>query len=400
LKVLVVNCGSSSLKYQLFDMTHEQVLAKGLAERIGAAGGTKSGEFHHHRGDQSWDWELPMADHKAAVRKMMEVLTAKETGSLKSASEIQAVGHRVVHGGPRYTHATLVDETVLEDIETYSMYAPLHNPANALGIRVLREEMPKIPHVAVFDTAFHHTLPSHAYLYGLNYELAGKYGIRRYGFHGHSHQYVAERTAILIGRPLMTLRIVSCHIGNGTSICAIDRGRSVDTSMGMTPLQGVIMGTRSGTLDPSIVELLMEKEKLDFKQIIDLLNRKSGLLGLSGLSADIRDLEKAAREGHRRAQVALDVHTHQIKKFIGSYIFVMGGVDALVFTAGVGENSARCRAEVCRHLEFLGTKIDEEKNKACQGVEALLNTPESAVKIAVVPTNEELMIARATVTGY
>ncbi len=394
MKVLVVNSGSSSLKYQLFNMVDESVLAKGIAERIGTA----KSRFRHTRGDDTFDLEFPMPDHKVAVQKMLEILTDAKTGCLKSASEIQTVGHRVVHGGPKYTQPVIVDDAVVADIETYAMYAPLHNPPNAMGIRVIREALPNTPHVAVFDTAFHHTLPSHAYLYGLNYELSGKYGIRRYGFHGPSHKYVAERTAILLGKPLLTLKLVTCHIGNGTSITAIDRGHSVETSMGMTPLQGVIMGTRSGSLDPSIVELLMEKEKLNFKQIVDLLNRKSGLLGLSGLSGDVRDLEKAAKEGNRRAQVALDVHTHQIKKFIGSYIYILGGVDAIIFTAGVGENSVRCREEVCRHLEFLNTKLDPEKNRNAKG-ECLINTDDSKVKIAVIPTNEELMIARDIVAG-
>ncbi|HRY30543.1 MAG TPA: acetate kinase [Elusimicrobiota bacterium] len=395
MKVIVLNCGSSSLKYQLFDMPAEQVLAKGLVERIGV---TRAGDapcFHHQRGDAKWEWNWPMTDHRTAVKKMLEVLTGPETGSLKSIAEIQAVGHRVVHGGPRYTRPVLVDSNVVEDIEVYSMYAPLHNPANALGIRVMREVLPSVPNIAVFDTSFHHTLPPQAFLYGLNGEIAGKYGIRRYGFHGLSHQYVSERAAMFLGKPLSSLRLVTCHIGNGTSICAVDGGKSVDISMGMTPLEGVIMGTRSGTIDPSIVELLMEKEKLNFQEIIDLLNRKSGLLGLSGVSSDIRDLEKAAREGHRRAQGALDVHTYQIKKYIGSYIFAMNGVDAIIFTAGIGENSSRCRAEICRHLDFLDTWLDEDKNRNCTG-EALINTPDSKIKIAVIPTNEEIMIARAT----
>jgi acetate kinase len=394
MKILVANAGSSSFKYELFDMTDERSLAEGQAERLGKP----ESRFRHQSGGKKWEWNLPIPDHRAAVEKMLSVLTDVETGPIRSGSEIQAVGHRVVHGGTRHTRPTVIDEQVLKDIRELAMYAPLHNPANAQGIEALQAAFPDVTHVAVFDTAFHHTMPPHAYLYGLDYELAEKYGIRRYGFHGTSHQYVAERAAILLGHSLMTLRLITCHIGNGTSITAVDRGRSVDTSMGMTPLQGVIMGTRSGSLDPFIAEFLMEKENLDFKGINNLLNRKSGLLGLSGLSGDIRDLEKAAREGNRRARLALDVHTHQIKKFIGSYLLVLGGADAIVFTAGVGENSARCRAEVCSGLDFLGTRLDPAKNESLKG-EGIISTPDSKVKILVVPTDEELMIARATVSG-
>jgi acetate kinase len=372
MKVLTVNCGSSSLKYKLFDMPAEGVLAKGGEERLPADG----------------------SGHEAAVRRMLDGLCVPRSGALASLDELAAVGHRVVHGGPRYREPVLADAKVLADVDSYAVYAPLHNPANAAGIRLTARLAPRTPQVAVFDTAFHHDMPPYATHYGIDDELAEKHGIRRYGFHGLSHQYVSARMAALMERPLSELRLVTCHIGSGTSICAVDRGRSVDTSMGMTPVQGVIMGTRSGTLDPSIVELLMEKEGLDYKGILELLNRKSGLRALSGLSGDMRDLEKAAAGGDARARLALDVHAHQIKKFIGSYIFVMGGADGLVFTAGIGENSARLRAEICARLDFMGGALDGRKNRELRG-EGFIEAAGSKVRIAVIPTNEELVIARA-----
>lgn len=371
MKVLTVNCGSSSLKYKLFDMPSEGVLAKGAFERLG------------HEGD-----------HAAALQRMVEDLTAPGSGALGSLADLAVVGHRVVHGGPKYFLPALVDAAVLADIESFALYAPLHNPANALGLRLMGEIAPGVPQVAAFDTAFHHDMPPYATQYGIADEVSQKYGIRRYGFHGLSHEYVSRRMAELMDRPLKELKLVSCHIGSGTSICAVDRGRSVDNSMGMTPVQGVIMGTRSGTLDPSIVEFLMEKEGLDFKGIIELLNRRSGLKALSGLSGDMRDLEKAAAEGHARAKLALDVHAHQIKKFIGSYVFVLNGIDGLIFTAGVGENSARLRAEIGRHLAFVGGGVDEKKNRELRG-EGFIESSDSKLRIAVIPTNEELVIARA-----
>lgn len=374
MKVLTINCGSSSLKYKLFDMPSEGVLAKGVFERLG------------HEGD-----------HAAAVKRLVEDLTVPGAGALASLGELAAVGHRVVHGGPKYFTPALVDADVLADIESFSLYAPLHNPANALGIRLMSEIAPGVPQVAAFDTAFHYRMPDYATHYGLADELARKWGIRRYGFHGLSHEYVSHRMAALMERPLDQLRLVSCHIGSGTSICAVDRGRSVDNSMGMTPVQGVIMGTRSGTLDPSIVEFLMEKEGLGFKEIVELLNRRSGLKALSGVSGDMRDLEQAAAGGNARARLALDVHAHQIKKFIGSYIFVLNGIDGLIFTAGVGENSARLRAEICRHLSYIGGAIDAKKNRELAG-EGFIEAPGSKVRIAVIPTNEEIVIARAALT--
>ena len=393
MKILVVNCGSSSLKYKLYEMLDESVLADGHVDRIGQA----AGRLRQSTPRGTVERDLPVADHAAACALMLEALSNGAKGAITDAREVRAIGHRVVHGGPKYGASAEVTDGVLADIEAFAVYAPLHNPANATGIRAARKVFPGVPHIAVFDTAFHQTMPEYAYRYGIPYDLADTHGIRRYGFHGQSHQYVSQRTAILLGRPLRDLKLISCHIGSGTSIAAILHGRSIDTSMGMTPLQGVIMGTRSGTMDPAIVEFLMERDKLDFKAIVDLLNRRSGLLGLSGLSGDIRDLEAAAAKGHRRARLALDVHVYQIQKFIGSYAVALDGLDALIFTAGVGENSDRCRAEVCANLTFLGAKLDPDLNRASSGREAIISTRDSRVAILVVPTDEELMIARETI---
>ena len=385
--VLVFNSGSSSLKFNLFDMTNESLLLDGMAERIGV-----DGSFRWSAGKESESREMPLPDHDTALREVLEVVTR----IVPRGRHINAVGHRVVHGGPKYGESVLIDDQVLADIETYALYAPLHNPANALGIRVARQAFPDIPHIAVFDTAFHHTIPDYARIYGIPFELSQKYGIRRYGFHGSSHAFVAARTAILLARPLRSLKLITCHIGNGTSVCAVLQGHSMDTSMGMTPLQGVIMGTRCGTLDPSIVDLLIEKEHLDYNAITDLLNKKSGLLGISGVSSDFREIEAAADEGNARATLARDLLTYDVRKFIGSYVAVLDGVDAITFTAGIGTNSPRLRAEVCRHLTYLGLELDQEANTAGTG-ERLISTPMSKVAVAVVPTNEELMIARETV---
>jgi acetate kinase len=386
MRVLVLNAGSSSLKFNLFEMTDETLLLEGLAERIhvdGRLSWTADGE--------SAEEELPLPDHAAALAAMLNLLRVRLHGT-----GIHAVGHRVVHGGPKYGESTLITPEVLADIEAYALYAPLHNPNNALGIRVAMAALPDVPHIAVFDTAFHHTMPEHARIYGIPYELSMKYGIRRYGFHGSSHAYVAARTALLVARPLRALKLITCHIGNGTSVCAVRYGHSLDTSMGMTPLQGVIMGTRCGTLDPSIVDLLIEKEHLDYQAITELLNKKSGLLGLSGVSSDFREIEAAADAGNPRAILARDILTYDVRKFIGSYVSVMDGVDAITFTAGIGTNSPRLRAEVCRHLTYLGVKLDEAANRDGQG-ERLISTEDSKVAVAVVPTHEELMIARETV---
>lgn len=366
MRILVVNFGSSTLKYKGFDMRTEAVLFSGMIEF-----GRKSAE-------------------SAANRMLREI---RRSISLPALS---AVGHRVVHGGPKYGTSALVTDEVLADIDHYACFAPLHNPPAADGIRLLRKLLPQADHVAAFDTGFHRDMPQRAYLYGLPYGMAEKHGIRRYGFHGSSHQYVAQRCAVLMGRPLRKLKLITCHIGSGTSIAAISGGKSIDTSMGMSPLQGVIMGTRSGTIDPSIVEFLMEREKLGYNAIIDLLNKKSGLFGLSGISGDIRVLESAATRGHAQAKIALDVHAYQIKKFIGSYFLALNGADAIVFTAGVGENSARLRADVAASLSFAGVRLDSAANLKGRG-ERKISADRSRIALWVIPTNEELMIARETV---
>ncbi|WP_285570059.1 acetate/propionate family kinase [Geothrix limicola] len=386
--VLVLNAGSSSLKFNLFDMAKETSLAEGMAERIGLgeANLTSTIEGNKHRET------LPLPTHKEALEAILEQLRA----TVLHETPIHAVGHRVVHGGPKYGDSVLVTDEVLQDIDHFAMYAPLHNPANALGIRTAMAAFPNVPHVAVFDTAFHHNIPDHARIYGIPYEISQKYGIRRYGFHGSSHSYVAARTAILLCRPLRALKIVTCHIGNGTSICAVHNGKSVDTSMGMTPLQGVIMGTRCGTIDPSVVEMLMEYEHLDYNGITDLLNKKSGLLGISGVSSDFREIERAAEQGNDRARLARDLLTYNVRQYIGAYATVLDGVDAITFTAGIGTHSTFVRAKVCSKLSFLGVKLDHEANEHGTG-ERIISTPDSRVTVTVVPTNEELMIARETV---
>ena len=386
--VLVLNAGSSSLKFNLFDMGKEISLAEGMVERIGLAEAnlacTVEGDRHKEI--------LPIPTHREALEAILDRLKA----TVLQGTPIHAVGHRVVHGGPKYGDSVLVTEEVVKDIETFAMYAPLHNPANALGIRTAMAAFPDVPHIAVFDTAFHHDIPDHARMYGIPYELSQKYGIRRYGFHGTSHAFVAARTAILLCRPLRALKIVTCHIGNGTSICAVNYGKSLDTSMGMTPLQGVIMGTRCGTIDPSVVEMLMEYEHLDYNGITDLLNKKSGLLGISGVSSDFREIERAAEQGNDRARLARDLLTYNVRQYIGAYATVLDGVDAITFTAGIGTHSTFVRAKVCSKLSFLGVKLDPEANEHGTG-ERIISTPDSRVAVTVVPTNEELMIARETV---
>jgi acetate kinase len=386
--VLVLNAGSSSLKFNLFDMGKEVSIAEGMAERIGLADANlacvTNGDKHKE--------VLALPSHKEALEVILDRLHA----TVLHDTPIHAVGHRVVHGGPKYGDSVLVTEEVVSDIESFAMYAPLHNPANALGIRTAMAFFPDVPHIAVFDTAFHHNIPDAARIYGIPFELSQKYGIRRYGFHGTSHAFVAARTAILCCRPLRALKVITCHIGNGTSITAVRNGISVDTSMGMTPLQGVIMGTRCGTIDPSVVEMLMEYEHLDYKAITDLLNKKSGLLGISGVSSDFREIELAADQGNERAKLARDLLTYNVRQFIGSYATVLDGVDAITFTAGIGTHSTYVRSKVCSKLTFLGVKLDPEANEFGKG-ERIISTPDSRVVVTVVPTNEELMIARETV---
>ena len=392
MKILVINAGSSSLKYQLIDMTDEHVMAKGLIERIGMEGSN----LKHSGGDKEpVRLEQPIPDHKAGINMILDALVHPEYGVIKEMGDIDAVGHRVVHGGERFTDSMLITSDVLARIKACCDIAPLHNPRNLNGIEACMEIMSGTPQVAVFDTAFHQTMPKVAYLYGLPYELYVKYGLRRYGFHGTSHKYVAQRAAELMGERMSDLRIITCHLGNGASITAIKYGKSVDTSMGYTPLEGLIMGTRSGEIDPAIIPFLMEKEGMDAQQIYDYLNRQSGILGISGLSSDFRDLEEAANNGDERAQLAIDVFAYKVKKYIGSYVAAMGGLDAIVFTAGLGENSPFMRDKICNGLEYLGTRIDQLANKT-RGKEREISVKRARVKIFVIPTNEELVIARDT----
>lgn len=392
MKVLVVNCGSSSLKYQLIDMTDESVLAKGLVERIGIEGSVLK---HEATGKEKKVIEEPMKDHKKALQLVLEALIHPEHGAIADMKEIDAVGHRVVHAGEKFSDSVIIDEAVIAALEECIELAPLHNPPNLTGITACMELMPGVPMVGVFDTAFHQTMPPASYIYPLPYEYYEKYGVRRYGFHGTSHKYVAQRTAAMLGKDLSELKIVTCHLGNGASITAVDQGKSVDTSMGFTPLEGLVMGTRSGDLDPAIITFIMEKENLSIDEVNTLLNKKSGVLGISGVSSDFRDIESAASEGNKRAQLALDKFNARVRKYIAAYAAVMGGVDAVVFTAGLGENSITARESICEGFEFMGLELDKEKN-AIRGKEAIVSKDGSKVKVLVIPTNEELMIARDT----
>ncbi|MCM8899756.1 acetate kinase [Caldicoprobacter algeriensis] len=397
MKVLVINAGSSSLKYQLIDMTDETVLAKGNAERIGIDNSVLS---HTPAGKEKVEIRTDIKDHVQAVRMVIDALVHPEYGVIKDMSEISAVGHRVVHGGEKFSGSVVIDDDVMEAIRANSELAPLHNPANITGIEACKSVMPNTPMVAVFDTAFHQTMPRESYIYAIPYSAYEKYGIRRYGFHGTSHKYVSLKAARFMGRPIEELKIVTCHLGNGSSITAVKNGKSVDTSMGFTPLEGLPMGTRCGTIDPAIIMFLMEKENMTYQQINHYLNKESGVLGISGVSSDFRDLEAAAREGNERAQLALDIFAYSIKKYIGAYAAAMGGLDCVVFTAGIGENNPYIRQKACEGLEFLGIKIDEEKNQRMvgrMGREGEISTADSTVKVLVIPTNEELMIARETV---
>ncbi len=392
MKILVINAGSSSLKYQLINMQDESVLAKGNVERIGLPEPLLK---HTLQGKDAIEIPGDFKNHVEAIKKVIELLTDKEHGVIESMDEIAAVGHRVVHGGEQFSRSVVIDDEVMKAIEANIELAPLHNPANIMGINACRNVMPNTPMVAVFDTAFHQTMPEKAYMYAIPYDTYKNYGIRRYGFHGTSHKYVSQKAAEFLGKPLESLKIITCHLGNGSSIAAVDGGKSVDTSMGFTPLEGLPMGTRSGSLDPAILSYMMEKKNLSYEEVNKILNRESGMLGLSGLSSDFRDLHKAAAEGNKRAQMALDVFNYEVKKYIGAYAAAMGGVDCIVFTAGVGENTPRVRAESCSGLEFMGVKIDKERNESVKK-EGEINTDDSKVKVLVIPTNEELMIARET----
>lgn len=392
MNVLVINCGSSSLKYQLINSETEAVLAKGLCERITIDGVLK----HTPAGRETVVIESPMPDHKAAVQLVLEQLTDDENGVIALLSEIDAVGHRVVHGGERFSGSCLITDEVIDAIEACNDLAPLHNPANLIGIHACRNLMPDIPMAAVFDTAFHQTMPKKAYMYGIPYSYYENYKLRKYGFHGTSHSFVSKRTAKIMGRDIRDTKIIVCHLGNGASICAVNGGESVDTTMGLTPLEGLVMGTRSGSIDPAIVSYIAGREGRSVDEVISLLNKESGMLGLSGVSSDFRDLEKGMNEGNERCRIALEIFSYKVACCIGSYAAAMNGVDAIAFTAGIGENNILVRRMVTDHLGYLGITIDEEKNQV-RGEEALLSTSDSRVKVYVVPTNEELAIARETV---
>ncbi|WP_316570966.1 acetate kinase [Neobacillus sp. YIM B06451] len=386
-KILAINAGSSSLKFQLLDMPGEEVITKGIIERIGLNDSLFSMEVSNEKLKETTN----IPDHEEAVKLLLDRLTSK--GAIASLDEISGIGHRVVHGGEEFNDSALIDGEVLEKIQELSELAPLHNPANITGILAFQRVLPEVPAVAVFDTAFHQTMPESSFLYSLPYEYYKKYGIRKYGFHGTSHKYVSRRAAELLGRPVEQLRLLSCHLGNGASIAAIDKGKSLDTSMGFTPLAGVTMGTRSGNIDPALIPFIMEKTGMTADEVLDVLNKKSGMLGVSGFSSDLRDIENEAGEGNPRAELALEVFAGRIHKYIGSYAARMSGVDAIIFTAGIGENSETIRARVLKGLEFMGVYWDPALNKI-RGQEAFINYPYSPVKVLVIPTNEEVMIAR------
>lgn len=391
MKVLVINAGSSSLKYQLINTTNNDVIAKGLCERIGIEGSKLT---HKPAGKEETVIEQPMANHADAIKLVIAALLDEKHGVIKSMDEIGAVGHRVVHGGEYFNKSVIIDDSVKKAIEACSELAPLHNPANLTGIKACEEVMPGVPQVAVFDTAFHQTMEPKAYLYAIPYELYQKDKIRKYGFHGTSHKYVANRAAQMLGRPIEELKLVTFHLGNGSSVTAVDGGKSVDTSMGFTPLSGVIMGTRSGVIDPAIIPYIMDKEHLSIKEVDKLLNKESGVLGISGISSDFRDLSKEADEGNERAKLALDMFVYSVKRYLGFYACAMGGVDAVVFTAGIGENNGAIRAAIMEGMEFLGAAIDLEKNKGRGEID--ISAEGAKVKTLVIPTNEELMIALDT----
>jgi acetate kinase len=392
MKVFVVNCGSSSLKYQLIDSETEQVIAKGLCERIGIDGKLT----HKPTGKDEVVKEVAMPDHKAAVSLVLEALTDSVSGVIDDLSAIDAVGHRIVHGGEKFANSVVIDEEVIAAIEECNDLAPLHNPANLIGISACKALMPEVPMVAVFDTAFHQTMPKKAYLYGTPYEYYEQYKVRKYGFHGTSHSYVSKRLLEIIDKKDKESKVIVCHLGNGSSITAVQNGKSVDTSMGFTPLDGLIMGTRSGSIDPAVVQFLAGKLDCSLDEVINILNKKSGVEGISGVSSDFRDLDKASMEGNERATAALDMFAYRAAQYVGSYVAAMNGVDAIAFTAGIGENNFKMRKAICDYLGYLGITLDQEAN-AVRGEEIRISTEDSKVAVYVIPTNEELAIARETV---
>ena len=392
MNVLVINCGSSSLKYQLIDSETEQVLAKGLCERIGIDGRL----VYQKAGNDKEITEASMPTHKEAIQMVLEALTNEKTGAIKSLAEVNAIGHRIVHGGEKFASSAIITDEMIKAVEECNDLAPLHNPANLIGIRVCSELMPNVPQVGVFDTAFHQTMPAKAYLYGLPIEYYKNYKVRRYGFHGTSHSFVSKRAVEFLGLDKDNSKVIVCHLGNGSSISAVQNGKCVDTTMGLTPLEGVVMGTRSGSIDPAIVEYIAKKENLDLAGVMNVLNKKSGLQGMSGVSSDMRDLRAAAAEGNEDAKNAIEVLCYGIAKYVGGYVAAMNGVDAIVFTAGIGENVGMIREKVCSYLGFLGVTIDAKANEA-MGEEVVISGADSKVKVAVIPTNEELAICRDTV---
>ena len=392
MNVLVINCGSSSLKYQLIDSKTEAVLAKGLCERIGIDGRL----VYQKAGGDKEITEAAMPTHKEAIQMVLHALVNEKTGAIKSLDEVGAIGHRVVHGGEKFAASAVITDEMIKTVEECNDLAPLHNPANLIGIRVCAELMPHVPQVGVFDTAFHQTMPPKAYLYGLPLDYYKKYKIRRYGFHGTSHSYVSKHAIQFLGLDPDNSKVIVCHLGNGSSISAVQNGKCIDTTMGLTPLEGVIMGTRSGSIDPAIVEFIAKKENLDIAGVMNVLNKKSGLLGMSGISSDMRDLEDAAAEGNEDAKNAREALAYGIAKYVGGYVAAMNGVDAIIFTAGIGENDNLVREDICSYFKYLGVAIDLEANKK-RGEDIVISTPDSKVKVCIIPTNEELAIARETV---
>ena len=393
MNVLVINCGSSSLKFQLINAETEEVLAKGICERIGIDGRLT----YQPKGGEKEKSDKPMPTHTEAIQYVIEALTNSETGVVKSLDEIGAVGHRIVHGGEKFASSVVITDEVKKAVEECNELAPLHNPANLIGVEACEKLMPNTPMVGVFDTAFHQTMPEKAYMYGLPYEYYEKYKVRRYGFHGTSHSFVSKRAAEVMGRPYEDLKTIVCHLGNGSSVTAVMNGKSVDTSMGLTPLEGVVMGTRSGSIDPAIMEFIAQKENMDIEGVMNVLNKKSGVFGLSGgLSSDFRDLTDAMNAGDKKAKIAMDVFSYSVAKYIGAYAAAMNGVDCIAFTAGIGENDDYVREQVCSYLGYLGVDFDKEVNTGLRGTEKELTKPGSKVRVFVIPTNEELAIASET----
>lgn len=391
MKILVINCGSSSLKYQLFNMENEKVLVKGLVERIGIDGS----RLEQENGDDEYVIEEDMKDHTQAVEHVFDALTDEENGVISDLSEIDAVGHRFVHGGEKISESVVIDDEVKKAIKEYTKFAPLHNPANMMGLEACEKLLPNVKNVAVFDTAFHQSMPEENFLYGIDYKYYEDQAVRKYGFHGTSHDFITQKTAELLGKDQEDVNMISCHLGNGSSICAVKEGKSYDTSMGLTPLEGLVMGTRSGDLDPTVVTFLMNEYGYDTKEIDNILNKESGVLGVSGVSSDFRDLEDGANEGNKRAEVALKMFANRAKRYIAGYMAEVGDVEAIVFTGGIGENSITMRQDIMKGFEQFGIKLDEKKNDVRGGAH-LVSTDDSKVKVFVVATNEELMIARDT----